>query len=194
MVIDMTLSSTTAAAVAAALVAGASVLAFSQIPGLFVWAAFIGWASYDHSGANRLALARSSAALVFGVVMAWSVAIVVASGVVPLTTPLATAVCAGLASFVIVMASRVRLLSVTPAVFYGFAATFAYFSLAPGAFTMSAMTEADLRNPCLLLSMSLLIGSGLGAVQGWLAKTLVGTQTKVASGQNRSLLHGVQRT
>jgi hypothetical protein len=35
-----------------------------------VWAAFIGWASYDHSGASTQAVVRSSAALVFGVVMA----------------------------------------------------------------------------------------------------------------------------
>ena len=52
MVIEMSLSSLTAAAVAAALVAAASVLAFTVLPGLFVWAAFIGWASYDHSGAT----------------------------------------------------------------------------------------------------------------------------------------------
>ena len=70
MVIKMSLSTLTAAALAAALVAAASVLAFSAMPHLFVWAAFIGWASYDHSGAIPQAALRSSAALVFGVVMA----------------------------------------------------------------------------------------------------------------------------
>jgi hypothetical protein len=34
-----------AAAAAAAIVAAAAVLAFSRMPGLLVWAAFIGWAS-----------------------------------------------------------------------------------------------------------------------------------------------------
>jgi hypothetical protein len=51
MVIEMNLSPLAAAALAAALVAAASVLAFSAMPALFVWAAFIAWASYDHSGA-----------------------------------------------------------------------------------------------------------------------------------------------
>jgi hypothetical protein len=102
MVIEMNLSPLTAAALAAALVAAASVLAFSAIPALFVWAAFIGWASYDHSGATRQAALHSSAALVFGVVMAWAVAVVVAAGILPLSASLATAVTAGIASFLIV--------------------------------------------------------------------------------------------
>jgi hypothetical protein len=95
MVIEMNLSPLTAAALAAALVAAASVLAFSTMPAMFVWAAFIGWASYDHSGATLQAALRSSAALVFGVVMAWAVAVVVAAGILPLNASLATAVTAG---------------------------------------------------------------------------------------------------
>jgi hypothetical protein len=51
----------------------ATVLAFSDPLGVWVWAAFVGWASYDHSGANRKALLTSSICMVFGVVMAgWS--------------------------------------------------------------------------------------------------------------------------
>jgi hypothetical protein len=46
----MNLSPLTAAAAAAGIVSAMAVLAFSQLPGLFVWASFIGWASYDHSG------------------------------------------------------------------------------------------------------------------------------------------------
>src|SRR5215475_943320 len=119
----MKVSSLTAAALAAALVAAASVLVFAAMPQLFVWAAFIGWASYDHSGATPQAALRSSAALVFGVVMAWAVAIVVAAGTFPLSTPLAMAITAGIASFVIVLASAGPILSVVPATFYGFAST-----------------------------------------------------------------------
>jgi hypothetical protein len=52
MVIEMNLSPLTAAASTAALVAAASVLAFSAIPALFVRAAFIGWASYGVGRTN----------------------------------------------------------------------------------------------------------------------------------------------
>ena len=170
MVIRVKLSSLAAAALAAALVAAASVLAFSYLTGLFVWAAFIGWASYDHSGASPQAAVRSSAALVFGVVMAWMVAIVVTTDALPLTLPLATAIGAGMASFLIVIASRVSYLSVVPAMFYGFASTFAYLSLAPGAFTIDAMITPSWRNALLSVPLSLRIGTGLGIVHGWLAK------------------------
>jgi hypothetical protein len=172
MVIEMNLSPLTAAALAAALVAAASVLAFSAIPALFVWAAFIGWASYDHSGATRRAALRSSAVLVFGVVMAWAVAVIVAAGILPLSASLATAVTAGIASFLIVFASAGPILSIVPATFYGFASTFAYLSLVPGAFTINAMTGFNWKNAIVAVPISLLIGTGLGIAQGWLARVL----------------------
>jgi Protein of unknown function (DUF1097) len=173
MVRKMNLSSLTAAALAAALVAAASVLVFSAVPDLFVWAALIGWASYDHSGANRQAALRSSAALVFGVVMAWVVALIVAAGILPLSASLATAIIAGIASFLIVLASARPILSVVPATFYGFASTFAYLSLVPGAFTISAMTDFRWNDAIAAVPISLLVGTGLGIAHGWLARVLV---------------------
>jgi hypothetical protein len=180
MVIEMNLSPLTAAALAAALVAAASVLAFSAMPALFVWAAFIGWASYDHSGATLQAALRSSAALVFGVVMAWAVAVVVAAGILPLSASLATAVTAGIASFLIVLASAGPILSIVPATFYGFASTFAYLSLVPGAFTINAMTGLNLKNAIVAVPISLLIGTGLGIAQGWLASVLAAGKARAA--------------
>lgn len=172
MVIKMTLSSLPAAALAAAIVAAAAVLAFSWLPDLLVWAAFVDWASYDHSGAGKQAALRSSAALAFGVVMAWLVAISVVTGALPLSTSLTTAICAGIASFLIVMASRMPYLSIVPATFYGFASTFAYLSLSPNAFTVSAITTPSWSNAISCVPISLLIGTGLGMVHGWLAKVL----------------------
>jgi Protein of unknown function (DUF1097) len=196
MVIKMNLSCLTAAALAAALVAAASVLAFSAMPHLFVWAAFIGWASYDHSGATPKAALRSSAALVFGVVMAWAVALVVTAGTLPLNTPLATAVTAGIASFLIVLASAAPILSTVPATFYGFASTFAYLSLVPGAFTINAMTAFDWENIIVAMPISLLIGSCLGIAQGRLAQALAAGKTATARNlrlDGSPVLHGDSR-
>ena len=177
----MNLSSLTAAALAAALVAAASVLAFAAMPTLFVWAAFIGWASYDHSGATPRAALRSSAALVFGVVMAWVVAIVVAAGILPLNGSLATAVTAGIASFLIVLASAGPLLSIVPATFYGFASTFAYLSLVPEAFTTKAMMGLNWKNALVAVPLSLLIGTALGIAQGWLGSALAARNAAAAA-------------
>jgi len=168
----MKLNPLTAAAAAAAIVAGMTVLVFSRVPSLLVWAAFIGWASYDQSGANRQAVLRSSAALVFGVVMAWAVAISVAYGTLPLSVPQATAIAAAVASFLIVIASRLPLLSVVPATFYGFASTFAYASIVPGAFAAGAAIRLDAQSPLLIVPASLLIGTGLGVAHGKLAALL----------------------
>ena len=172
----MTLSPLTATALAAAIIAAAAVLAFAHLPHLLVWAAFIGWASFDHSGADLHAAIRSSAALVFGVVSAWTVALTVAAGALPLATPLATAISAGVASFLIVVASRLPLLAIVPATFYGFAATFAYLSLAPGAFTVDAMTRLDWHNAIVVVPISLLIGTTLGIAHARLA-TLLQSET-----------------
>jgi Protein of unknown function (DUF1097) len=169
MVIKMNLSSLSASALAAALVAAASVFAFSQVPALFVWAAFLGWASYDHSGATAQAAFRSSAALAFGVAMAWLVAILVAANVLPLNTTASTAIAAGVASFLIVLASRFAPLSIVPATFYGFASTFAYLSLSPVAFSLAYLTSFGWGNAMLCVLASLLIGTGLGILHGFLA-------------------------
>jgi hypothetical protein len=168
----MRLSSLTATALAAAIIAAASVLAFSQFPALFVWAAFVGWASYDHSGATPQAAIRSSAALVFGVIMAWLVAMGVTGGVLPINASMSTAIIAGLASFLIVAASHLSYLSVVPATFYGFASTFAYLSLLPGAFTLEALTAPSPRNIVLTLPVSLVIGTGLGMLHSRIANVL----------------------
>jgi len=172
-----------AAATAAGIVAAGAVLAFSHMASLFVWASFIGWASYDHSGANLQGLLRSSTALVFGVVMAWCVAAVVAAGTLPLGITLATAVTAAVASFAIVLASATPLLGVVPATFYGFASTFAYVGLAPGASSIEALTRTDTQNVLVTLPISLLIGSALGVAHGWLTKALRGARVNVAPRQ-----------
>jgi hypothetical protein len=172
MVIKMHLSSLSASALAAALVAAASVLAFSQMPALFVWAAFLGWASYDHSGATMQAAFRSSAALTFGVAMAWLVAILVAANVLLLNATASTAIAAGVASFLIVLASRIAPLSIVPATFYGFASAFAYLSLSPAAFSLADLTSLGWGNAIFCILASLLIGTGLGILHGFLANII----------------------
>jgi hypothetical protein len=155
----MRLPPVAATALAAAIVAGISVLAFAWIPALLLWAAFIGWACYDQSGADPQAWLRSSAGLVFGVVMAGAVAIIVASNALPVAVSVATAVCAAIASFLIVTGSAVLTQGAVAAAFYGFASTFAFVGLAPGASTIGAMTSLSARNALLVVPLSLLIGT-----------------------------------
>jgi hypothetical protein len=165
-----------ATALAAALIAAASVWSFATFPGLLIWAAFVGWASYDQSGANRKAFITSSASMVFGVVMAWIVAVSVAGRWLHFRVSVSSAIAAGIASFFIVLASRFEWLSNVPATFCGFASSFAFLMLSPGAFSMAAMTRADLGNVLVVVPISLLVGSVLGAVHGFLAGKLTAAQ------------------
>jgi len=164
-----------AGSLSAALLAGVTVVAFSSLPELWVWAAFVGWASYDHSGANAKALLTSSVCMVFGVVMAWLVALIVAKGALPLSSTAASGIAAGIASFVIVFVSRFMPFSNVPATFYGFASTFAFLLMMPNAFSIDALTSFALRNAVLCVPPSLLIGSVLGVIHQRLALLLTAT-------------------
>ena len=118
---------------------------------------------------------RSSAALVFGTVMAWLAAIFVAGGLAPVNATLSLAGVAGLASFLIVLASRILLLSLVPATFYGFASTFAFLGHSAEAFTVKALTALSFQNATFSVPASLLIGTALGIAQGWLASAFAGS-------------------
>jgi hypothetical protein len=168
----MKLSPLIAGSLAAALQAAATVWGFAHLPGIWVWAAFVGWASYDHSGANRKAFVTSSVCMVFGVVMAWLVALVVAGNLLPLSSEVASAIAAGIASFVIIYVSQYIPFSNVPATFYGFASAFAFLLMRSGSFSLSAMKALDLANVLLCVSVSLLIGSVLGVVHQRLAYAL----------------------
>jgi hypothetical protein len=110
--------------------------------------------------------------MVFGVVMAWLVAVIVAEGWLHLSSSVSSAIAAGLASFLIVLASRFEPFSNVPATFYGFASAFAFLTLTPRAFSIRAMTQWNLENVLVAVPVSLLIGSALGVLQGLVAGRL----------------------
>jgi hypothetical protein len=115
MVIHTNLSSLTASALAAALIAVASVLAFSWLLDLLMWAAFVGWASY---GVRRCRGVDGPDLR--------------ATGALTLSPSLTAAICASIASSLIVMASRIPCLSIVPS-FCGSGSTLAYLCVAPSA-------------------------------------------------------------
>jgi hypothetical protein len=115
--------------------------------------------------------------MVFGVLMAWLVALVVAAGVVPIGNSITSAIAAEVASF-IVCVSRYLPFSNVPATFYGFAAAFAFLLLMPQAFSMEAITADDLRNVLICVPVSLLIGSLLGIVHQLFASLLTAPEQR----------------
>lgn len=163
-------------AIAGGVLATAAVWAFLQFPGLLVWAAFIGWASFFHSGGDTTALKKSLACSFFGIVMAWAVAMVVASGTTSLSGPLAAALAVLIVTPIIILASAIDIFSVIPATFYGFASAFAFLAQTPGKFSVQAMTSFSLDNVLIVVPISLLIGALLGVLHIKIATALTGKQ------------------
>jgi uncharacterized protein DUF1097 len=161
-----------AAALAAAVLGGLSVWAFAQTTYLLIWAAFVGWASYDSNGAGRKAAIVSTGSMLFGVGMAWLVAAAVAGRLLPWSPDVSSAVAAAAASFLIVLASRAPALSSVPSTFCGFASTFAFVTLVKGAATTSQLTSASWGNAGIAVAVSLVAGVGFGMVHGELARLL----------------------
>ena len=152
-------------AVCGAVIAAFATWAFLQFPGLLIWGAFIGWAGFLHSGGSRDVIKPAIACLVFGVVMAWIFALIIASGYITLPVPVAGALIVAVMAPIIISASRIPLFSVVPASFYGFAACFAYLAQTPDQFTWAAMTSLSLSNAVFIVPISLIIGVGLGYIQ-----------------------------
>jgi len=160
-------------AICGAVVASVATWTFLQFPGLLIWGAFIGWAGFLHSGGTREVMKPAIACLVFGVVMAWIFALIIAGGYINLPVPLAGALIVAVMAPIIISVSRIPLLSVVPASFYGFASCFAYLAQTPGQFTLPAMTSLTLSNAVFIVPISLIIGVGLGHLQTVLAGVLI---------------------
>jgi hypothetical protein len=79
---------------------------------------------------------------------------------------------AGVASLLIVSASRLHAVRAVPSNFMGFASTFAFLSLVDGADTTDNLTSFGWDNAGIAVAVSLVIGTGLGIAHGELARLL----------------------
>lgn len=163
-------------ALAGSVVAAIASWLILQFPGLLLWAAFIGWGSFSQAGGNSAAFKKSVACTVFGALMAWLVAYPIAAGVVGLSVPLAAGGLVAIATPIIILASKLELLSVVPATFYGFASSFAFLVQTPGKFDPIAMTSTSLDNVLIVVTLSSIVGALLGVVHSRLAGILMSKQ------------------
>jgi hypothetical protein len=170
-------------AISGALVASIATWAFLQFPGILIWCAVIGWACFLHSGGSRSVLGTVSACLVFGVTSAWAFALIVSAGYITLPLPVTAAILVAMLAPFIILMSKLSILSVIPASFYGFASCFAYIAQTPERFTLQAMTSLSLENTLIVVSISLLIGVGLGFVQTLIASRMI-TEPPMAAKEN----------
>jgi len=141
-------------------------LAFGPLAGFVtIWAIFIAWGSFFHSGADNAALKNTITAGIFGAVMAGIAFILM--GAVSLGDTLTAPVWVGVTVFVLVMGSKIPAFSAIPVAVYGYAATAAYAIHVGG-----STSAADATNPVIVIALSFIVGAVFGMVSGKLAGAL----------------------
>jgi len=145
-------------------------LALGPLAGMvLVWAGFIAWGCYFHTGADNAALQKTIIGMIYGAVIAGVALYLVGLNPLGLPGAVGPAVYVGVTVFFLVIVAGCNLLSVVPANVYGYAATAAYALQTANA---GSVTALDLTNPVLLVALSTLIGAIFGMASGKLAGVL----------------------
>jgi len=143
---------------------------------VLVWAGFIGWGCFFHSGADNNALVKTIIGTAYGALVAWIALLIIVN--VPMSNLGAVwpAIVVGATVFFLVIVASIDLLSVVPANVYGYAALVAYSlhqpSAAPATGPLQNLLSPSFANPLVLLIVSMVIGTLFGYASDQLAKAL----------------------
>jgi hypothetical protein len=140
---------------------------------LAIWAAFIAWGCFYHSGGKEAGLQSTILCAAAGAIIAGITLIVAGAGFgASLPTAVWPAICVGLGVAAMVLLANVPVFSNIPAQVYGFASTVAYTLMtADGAANLTSMSLA---NPEIVIILSMIIGAVFGYVSEKVAGMLVG--------------------
>jgi len=142
--------------------------------GLLIWAGFVAWACFFHSGGDNAALKNTIVCNIFGAVLAWLAAVIILS--VPLAETLSLPVWAGIVVgitvLVLVLGANIKAFSVIPASVYGYACTFAYLLQTTDAMTRERLMALGMGNALIAVAVSMVIGALFGIASGKVAGAL----------------------
>lgn len=137
-----------------------------------VWVTFIAWASFFIVGGGGKGLLQSLASNLTGLVISalTLLGITATSG-----SPIAAAVLVGIGSAAMVQASKATLLSILPAIVWGFAST-----VGTTVATGKPITTIGIDNPALVAATALVVGALFGYVSEILGEALTEKRMQVA--------------
>ncbi len=151
-------------------------LALGPLAGfVLVWAGFVAWGCFFHSGGDDKALKTTIVGNAYGVVIAWIALLVIVNVPVPALGTAWPALVVGVTVFLLVIVASVDLLSAVPANVYGYACTVAYSLHQPsadGVGPLQNLASPNFENPLVLLIVSMVIGALFGFVSGRIAKVM----------------------
>jgi hypothetical protein len=154
-------------------------LALGPLAGfVLVWAGFIAWGCFFHSGGDNKALLKTIAGNAYGSLVAWIALLIIVNVPIPGLGTVWPAIVVGVTVFFLVIVASVDALSAVPANVYGYAATVAYSLHQPSA--LQNLGAPGFANPLILLIVSMIIGAIFGYVSGQLAKALTKAKTAAA--------------
>lgn len=147
--------------------------------GLQIWAGFVAWAAYFHSGGTQAALKTNTPAHIFGAVVAWVVLILLGSLAPSLGVPIAAGILVGIGAAILVIGANVPALGSIPSSVYGFACVAGYTLLAGKLGTLLTVSVVD--NALINIVVSMVIGALFGFVSEKLGGALAGSSRKAAA-------------
>lgn len=143
---------------------------------LLVWAGFIAWGCFFHTGANNNALTKTIVGTAYGALIGWIALLIIVNVAMPALGTLWPAIVVGVTVFFLVIVASINLLSVVPANVYGYAAIVAYSlqtpSAPPSSGPLQNLTSASFANPLILLIVSMVIGALFGFASNKLSAAL----------------------
>ena len=137
-----------------------------------VWVTFIAWASFFIVGGGNKGLVQSVASNFTGLVISSLTLLAIAC--LP-GTPIAAAVLVGIGSAAMVQASKSTLLSILPAIVWGFAST-----VGTTVATGKPITTVGIDNPALVAATALVVGALFGYVSEVFGEALTDKQAQLA--------------
>jgi hypothetical protein len=153
-------------------------LALGPLAGfVLVWAGFIAWGCFFHTGGDQKALIKTICGTAYGAFVAWIALLIVVNLPENSMGALLPAIVVGVTVFFLVIVASIEQLSAVPAQVYGYAATVAYSLHDTAAAPLANLTSPSFANPLVLMIVSFV----LGAVFGLLSGKLAGALTKKAA-------------
>ena len=149
-------------------------LALGPLSGdVLVWAGFIAWGCYFHTGANSNALTKTIVGTAYGAFIGWIALLIIVNVAMPALGTAWPAIVVGVTVFFLVIVASINLLSVVPANVYGYAAIVAYALQTtpppPATGPLQNLTSGSFANPLILVIVSMVIGALFGLVSNKLS-------------------------
>lgn len=151
-------------------------LALGPLAGfVLVWAGFVSWGCFFHSGGDEKALKTTIVGNAYGAVIAWIALLIIVNVPVEALGTVWPALVVGATVFLLVIVASVDLLSSVPANVYGYACTVAYSLHQPsadGVGPLQNLASPNFENPLVLLIASMVVGALFAFASGRLAKAM----------------------